>query len=331
MNHKHLKMFILKQIGVIFLILLTSFSFAQVNPDQPIEVLFTKKDSLNKSLLEYLDHAQISIYAALYDINYQDFADKIIEKKRQGIDIKIVTDSDNQDREPVKQLIQAGIPIVFDEQNSLMHHKFLIIDHQIVWTGSTNMTESCLFRNRNNSVIFYSDIISKQFETEFLRLYEQKDFSHKIKGTQEEYYTKLGNCDINYYFSPKNGLERILFKRLEKAKISIRIAAFSFTDPKLIGVLKEKIAQGLKVELVLDNRMSQQRNSISHFIDNKNVTIYHGKGKLHHKIIVIDDEIVITGSYNFSKNASDKNNENLVIMNDPKIAELYLKEFKSLY
>lgn len=315
---------------ILLLTILFTFTFAHKNQEKPIEIYFTKTDNVSQKLLEYLDSSKISIYAALYDINSQKFVDKIIEKKIQGIDIKIVTDSDNKDKESIQQLIKANIPLVFDEKTSLMHHKFLVIDHKIVWTGSTNITDSCLFKNRNNAIVFSSNEISEQFEAEFLRLFEQKDFSHKRKGLKEEYYSKIGKAHVNYYFSPKNGIDRILVKKLEKAKNSIFIAAFSFSHPKLITLLKEKIEKGLKVEVLLDRRMSKQQSSICQFLDEKNIFIYNGKGKLHHKIIIIDQEIVITGSFNFSKNATDKNNENLVIVNDPEIAEIYLKEYQRL-
>ena len=51
-------------------------------------------------------------------------------------------------------------------------------------------------------------------------------------------------------------------------------------------------------------------------------------GKMHHKVIIIDDETVITGSYNYSKNAENSNDENILIIKNAKIASRYFKEFK---
>jgi phosphatidylserine/phosphatidylglycerophosphate/cardiolipin synthase-like enzyme len=52
---------------------------------------------------------------------------------------------------------------------------------------------------------------------------------------------------------------------------------------------------------------------------------------MHHKVIIIDDELVITGSYNFSKNAKKQNDENCIMIQSPRIAQLYIEEFNKLY
>ena len=53
-------------------------------------------------------------------------------------------------------------------------------------------------------------------------------------------------------------------------------------------------------------------------------------GKMHHKVIIIDESIVITGSYNFSRNAEEKNDENVLVIYSPRLAKEYLIEFSRL-
>ena len=52
---------------------------------------------------------------------------------------------------------------------------------------------------------------------------------------------------------------------------------------------------------------------------------------MHHKVIIIDGRIVVTGSYNFSKSAKTRNDENTLIMHSPEIAELYIEEFERVW
>ena len=54
-------------------------------------------------------------------------------------------------------------------------------------------------------------------------------------------------------------------------------------------------------------------------------------GLMHHKVIIIDGEVVVTGSYNFTQSADEKNDENLLIIHDPQVAALFEQEFKVIY
>ena len=54
-------------------------------------------------------------------------------------------------------------------------------------------------------------------------------------------------------------------------------------------------------------------------------------GLMHHKVIIIDQKIVITGSYNFTAAAETTNDENVVIIFSPEVAAQYLQEFQRVY
>lgn len=314
----------------LILVVLASMAGAAVEPENPIEVYFTQKDRVSRHLYSYLEGAKKTIYAAVFQVGDADFADRLIEKKKQGLEIRVVSDADYQNFPQARKLILAGIPVVFDSQKAFMHHKFVVIDGEIVWTGSANMTQGCLYYNRNNSIVFYSKEIARRFTQEFEKLFVQQDFgeSWDFSGLNLPY--KIGATELRLYFSPQSNLDLILLQSLDQARQSIVIAAYALTHPRLIQKIKERIQAGIEVTIILDARMSRQKSSVKKQIPEKHIRIYHGKGKLHHKFIVVDYHTVITGSFNFSKNAVWKNNENLLIIKSADLAVEYMNEFDRL-
>ena len=109
--------------------------------------------------------------------------------------------------------------------------------------------------------------------------------------------------------------------------------AFSFTHDALGGAMRDRFKSGIEVRGVFEAR--QTDNAYSEYKSMKAAGLPVVKdgssGTMHHKVIVIDGETVITGSYNFSKNAEKRNNENLLIIKgNREIAMAYLAEFAKI-
>lgn len=118
---------------------------------------------------------------------------------------------------------------------------------------------------------------------------------------------------------------------LDKAKAIIWVAMAWFTNKTLASKLIEKHNQGLDVRVVLfDDYVNKKHGVELAGIPVKRVKGKHG-GKMHHKYCVIDNQIVLTGSYNWSDNAEYKNDENIHITRDNDIASQYSVDFLSLY
>ena len=202
---------------LIFLLLLAATSLFANN----VEVFFTKKDNVSGELLQKIKDSKKSIHAALYDVNYQPIANALISKFKSGVDVKVVSYYKNKDKKALQSLIAAGIPVVLSDSSGYMHNKFFIIDQLNVWSGSTNTTQNCLFTNRNNSFFIQSTDMANQFEKEFQLMFDLKDFNHSKKGPKAEYYTKVDDVDINYYFSPKNNID-IIIDKINNAGLSVK-------------------------------------------------------------------------------------------------------------
>lgn len=294
-----------------------------------IQLFFTHQDSLEKQFAAVTEKAQTSIDLAFYDISLVKMAKKLIEAKKRGVRVRIVSEFDNKNNDAIKALQQAQIPIVFDNVKSLMHNKFMIIDKKKVWTGSANLSRFDMRFNRNNVFLIENKVLAKEFEKEFLEMFEDKLFGTKSPHNTKTFFN-INDIGIFLYFAPEVRVDKIIKAEILKAKKTIQLAAFAFTHKGILSALLKKRAQGVKLKILLDSRLGKHRSSVTHVLKEKKIpfTIYKGRGKLHHKFIVIDSETVLTGSFNFTQNATFRNDENLLVFKNMHIADEFEKEFQ---
>ncbi len=311
-------------------------------------IYFTSPDNRNPikmngnpehALVAEIDRCSVSIDGAFYDITSPRIVDAFLRACKRGVKIRLVTDDSNYGRDGVNILMRAGIPVVTDTGRGLMHNKFAILDGRALWTGSYNVTENCAEKNNNNAICFQSSEMADIYQAEFNEMFEDRVFGNKkdtggpFSSLRKKYYVKLGESDINAYFSPDDNVERIIIKRLEKARKSIHFMAFSFTSDGIGDVMIKKHRAGVMVAGLIEKRGSGTRYCEYKRFLAEGIPVHLDRNPfvMHHKVIVIDGEIVITGSYNFSKGASTKNDENRVIIDNADAARAYLEEFKRLY
>ena len=133
---------------------------------------------------------------------------------------------------------------------------------------------------------------------------------------------------IHSYFSPDDDLEKAIVKEIQKATKSIYILAFALSDASMFKALTNKVAAGVSVVALFDLELARQKSSLIKPLKEAKVhaRISANNGQMHHKVIVIDENVVITGSANFSASAFDVNDENLIIFNSPPLAKAFVKE-----
>ena len=137
-------------------------------------------------------------------------------------------------------------------------------------------------------------------------------------------------CNWEVYFSPKGGCTDAITKELDKAKSTILVQAYSFTSASIAKALLNAHKRGVKVEVILDKSQRTQQYSSATFLYNSGIpTKIDAKHAIaHNKVMIIDGETVITGSFNFTKAAEESNAENLLVIHDKKLAERYVKNWQ---
>lgn len=291
--------------------------------------------SLDKRLVTRLTNAETRVDAALYHLDATPVADALIEAHNRGVQVRVVTEADNVDEKEIERLQEVGIPVADDGDNEgYMHHKFIVIDERYVWTGSYNTTYNGAYRNNNNVILIDSVPLAYNFTQEFREL-----FFNAQDGTSAGAFiaypkiTLTDGMQVSTYFSPGSDTISPLLREINSAEKSIHFMAFAFTHDTLGSAMRDRFASGIEVRGVFENR--QTNNPYSEYKAMKaaglSVVLDKNRGTMHHKVIVIDEETVITGSYNFSKNAEKNNSENLLIIKgNREIAAAYLAEFKKI-
>ncbi len=287
---------------------------------------FNKGGGVDDILIDEITNAKKNIYLAIYGFSNDRIRDAIIVAFKKGVDTKIVTDDSQLDSENITILRDEGIEIIDDKNPyALMHHKFLIIDESVVWSGSANYSYYAFYKNNENLVKIKSQKIAKVYLDEFKELYDHKD----IEGAYI-------SSSLEIYFSPEDDFEQRLLELIENAKESIDFLAFAFTNKNLSDALKMKFDQGVKIRGVFDKKQndgflkkySKYNTLLAHKID---VKLDGNRQTMHNKIFIIDKKTVVTGSYNFTIKANEENNENAIIVHNREFASRYESEFEDIF
>lgn len=298
--------------------------------------------SIPEKLIAYINDAQKSIHIAAFEFNLTPVAEALIQAHKRGVDVRWVTDDEygiDADEEEghgqFAMLEKAGIEIKDDGRGALMHNKFWIFDGKTVWTGSTNVTENCNFRNNNNVIVIKSSQVAAMYEREFDEMWDG-EFGPTSPSTVDQQSTTIEGTPVQVLFAAEDEAISHIIPLVEGAKKSIRVMAFSFTHDGLGQAVLSRAKAGMDVRGIFETRGSETEYSELSILycaarsTKLEVSVRQdgNPGTFHHKVIVIDGEIVITGSLNFSENADDSNDENVVIVTNKDIAALYLQEFE---
>lgn len=132
------------------------------------------------------------------------------------------------------------------------------------------------------------------------------------------------------FFSPNGGAEDAIVRSIDSAKSSIRMQAFLFSNKEITGALIRAHQRGVKVDVIIDKKMPKKKpNTTEDLIEAGVPTFFDTAHRTaHDKIIIVDDDIVLTGSFNFVKVAETKNGENLLILKSKPLAEEYVKNWE---
>ena len=130
---------------------------------------------------------------------------------------------------------------------------------------------------------------------------------------------------VAVYFSPGVSCTAAIVRELANAKSSIHLQAYSFTSQWIAKALVDAEKRGVKVVAILDASNRTKNYSAADFLVHEGVETYIDSQHsiAHNKIIIIDNATVITGSFNFTKAADEKNAENLLVIPDAEIAAKY--------
>jgi phosphatidylserine/phosphatidylglycerophosphate/cardiolipin synthase-like enzyme len=230
----------------------------------------------------------------------------------------------------------------------LMHSKFIVRDRQSVWTGSTNLTTDAFTLMENNIVEIDSPDLANAYAQDFEQLWEKENFENtgNIRAAPVALTFSGQPVEARVLFSPGCGLEidTEIARRVRAAQHRVRICSLLLNSGTLINELGHLLREGrVRVDGIYDRtqmadvyvqwqQVPNNRWKIGALqeiiaraaLAGKNSTPYSPTGRhdfMHNKVLVIDDT-VITGSYNFSRSAQF-NAENILFLESPALSNTY--------
>jgi len=312
----------------------------------------------------------LTIFAALYELKQKDLIVKLkkIGRRANVILANGAFKKSRQDmnKESRRELRKAKVNVHnrIVAAKHFAHNKFLVICHnkkpQDVWSGSTNWTPGGLFSQVNNGILFKNNrTLAKHYINEWEALKDAgSEYTQELFDANEG-AKKAGGVKV--WFSPtpdrgdldeagklmenaENGILFLMFNPGPKNTLFNKIIELQKDEEIYIhGIINQDPGASIKHPLIFFHRGEQVKtdwNSILPKKINKAFSFWYpesGSGfvTIHSKVVVIDPfgkkPIVITGSNNLGPKASGKNDENLLIIHNRRLAEEYAVNIMSVY
>jgi phosphatidylserine/phosphatidylglycerophosphate/cardiolipin synthase-like enzyme len=156
----------------------------------------------------------------------------------------------------------------------------------------------------------------------------QSDTSAIVPSVQD---ASICSCPtINVHFSPNGGSTQFIVDAINNAQDSVFVQAYSFTSQPIADALVNKKKQGKNVQAILDKSDVIGNGTLINHLINNSITVYvdHKHAIAHNKILIIDQKIVFTGSFNFTNAAEHSNAENSLEIVDTSLAAIYQKNWE---
>ena len=282
------------------------------------------------------DGAHATIDLAIYQFDLKVISDALLRARARGVRVRVVTDSDSLTMDGIVALVKAGVPVVPDQRQAIMHDKFAVIDGAMVWTGSMNYTFTDAYRNDNNVIAIQSPELAQNYAHEFERLFVTKAFGPRSTVDTPHPIITLAGTEIETYFSPAGATAAHIDDALAAARASILFMAFDFTRKDFGQTLLDQAAAGRDVRGVFEGeQLAAGGDAVWKMLAKGGLAANIRKDgnayNMHNKVFIIDKAVVVTGSYNFSTAAENNNNENALIIHDPAIAAAYFADWEKIW
>lgn len=330
----------------------------------PTNMSFTDKpdvftNDLADTLIYYIEKAEKSLDIAFYDFTNhapssvgvdQGIKNAISRAVSEGIEVRLITDAEVADAAPgggEDQIARMDV-----NQEGIMHHKFIIVDHESVtnsWivTGSTNPNYNNTILDFNNLLAIQDQSLARAYLLEFNEIWGSKTIepvlsesrSGALKMDDSPHEFIVNGSKVELYFSPSDQATTHIAQTINGAVHSVDFAVMAFTENVLGDAVASAHKRGIDVCGIID--YVEFSGSEFNYLLRAGVEVLDymnpdGSGwpegpTLHHKFAIIDAESesarVITGSHNWTAAAEARNDENTLIIHDADVAALFKLEF----
>jgi len=276
-------------------------------------------DDLTHLFSSAINGAQKSVLLVVYSLTDPTIIRCLQNKSLQGIDVKVICDATASPRldTQLKSNSNHANPIHVTRRfgPGLMHQKILVIDEQLVWLGSANMT--------TESLRLHGNLVAALDDSELANMVKEKASTLHEEGKATSFPHKslsIGGQQIEMWFLPDNrDAIPYLKSMINSAQKTVKVAMFTFTRQDLANAIIEAKNRGVKAEVVVDHHSA--KGASAHVVkllkDNGvDISISQGGPLFHHKFLYIDNQTLVNGSANWTKAAFSQNDDCFLVFHD---------------
>jgi phosphatidylserine/phosphatidylglycerophosphate/cardiolipin synthase-like enzyme len=300
-------------------------------------------DDLEEVIVDFIDGAERKLDIAVQELQSMTITEAIIRARQRKVTVSVVLEADylsvtrarpdpfdlnsqaenEENRQLHDAILRANVKVRTDFNTNIFHQKFVVRDRKDLLTGSTNFTPTGVGTNLNHIVIVKDPDVARTYSREFREI-SQGRFGKRNEGHDPVPPTiKVSDVPVKVLFAPDHAPEMEIMKQIAKAKERVDFAIFTFSGNSS-GIDDQMIlarGAGMEVRGVMDSRQANQVWAATRPLAENGVELHILKRgsrarKLHHKLMVIDKQLIIAGSFNYTGPANNLNDENIIILGD---------------
>lgn len=156
----------------IILILILLFPISSYAIEANVLPCFTPGQRCDNLIISEIDSAQRTIYVQAYQLTSTPISSALAKANRRGVKVRIILDKSQYRHNGYSSAVyfmNQHIPVWIDRKPAIAHNKVMIIDNDIVITGSYNFSKSAQYRNAENILIIKSDVVARDYKDNFVK------------------------------------------------------------------------------------------------------------------------------------------------------------------
>jgi phosphatidylserine/phosphatidylglycerophosphate/cardiolipin synthase-like enzyme len=305
-------------------------------------------DNLGHGVDQYvqqeIDAATRTIDVTSFDMNLPSLVNALAEASQRGVKVRVVYDGANgslnldnaatgyKPLDVIGKLRDAGVGLVDGGRiNGLMHDKMVIVDSKTLFIGSWNLSYNDTYRNNNNLLKISDSRLIANYQAKFNELFVEKHFGTRARVKIPYPSLVIDGIQVENYMAPEDRVMDKLIDYVRGAQKTVHYMIFTFTHSELSSAMIARAKAGVEVEGVIEDRNAPMGALVDLYCAKLPVRLDGNKYTMHHKVIIIDGQTVITGSFNFTRAADTENDDNLLVLHSPAVAALYEQEYQKMY
>lgn len=296
----------------LFLVLFLDIDFTYPSPlavqgESPRFYAIAAQDALEDTIITSIKGAKHSIVLIIYSLKDWKVIKALNQKAKDGIDVTVIYDK--KASFGVEKYLSPTIHSFARVSKGLMHLKLLVIDEESTWIGSANFTHDGLKKDANLMV----NLHAPEFAQVILKKADQlSDVAYEKPIATQSFVINDQVLEMHFLPDDKEAIHRIK-ELIRSAKKTIKVAMYTFTREDLADTLIQAQKRGVDVKVVLDPNAA--KGAGKKIVKKIPTYIYGAEGLMHHKFLVIDDEILVHGSANWTQAAFKQNDDCFMIIN----------------